>query len=412
MRNCSRVAICLTGQLARLELASKIHNLVIPHIGRGCEASLFVTISNAGNAGVKALYKQSHIKSGIAADKGANTGDSPIYEQYMEFGYVKWGYWSSMDAELTNSTVWTESNFAHVKQYHMTKYEYSFNMHIDMYTPPTIWGADGVLARRGSLFKKDAKRQAMRESLHLAQWSGMDRCIEVISTWEAAKGELFESVIRVRDDDMVIFKTIIPSVGIHDLATIGYLEWGGLHDNFYLAGRQVASCFFRAFFLNYFKEHDALFAVYPYNPERVALYYAWKCRARIKRLDGCQLPIFAIVFDYGGFVRIRAKTFAELAKSNHGRITVPGELFHNCTERKSLFTQLIQSQFNLSNTGGGPPRTALQDIIDQLHNFTRSDAAAYPHDHNNEKMVEDGGASFERLHPHDPHDGWCHFVFV
>ena len=42
----SRVAICVTGQLARLELGSKIHRLVVPNLHRGSEVGLFIRLDS------------------------------------------------------------------------------------------------------------------------------------------------------------------------------------------------------------------------------------------------------------------------------------------------------------------------------------------------------------------------------
>ena len=39
-----RIAICVTGQLARLELGSKIHRLVVPNLYLGSEVGLFIRL--------------------------------------------------------------------------------------------------------------------------------------------------------------------------------------------------------------------------------------------------------------------------------------------------------------------------------------------------------------------------------
>ena len=319
--SCPSVAICVTGQIARLELASKLNHLVAPHLRAGCRADLILSLTDHGNKRV---------------NKNLATGESPISAQLHGLGTINWSQWT-MGNVTPHENFWTDTNFHDMDCMHVERNGSKFVMHVDLFAPPTVYSPDDVLARKSDKFKGEPKRMLERERMHLAQWAGLYRCMDIISTAETKLNMHYNSVIKLRDDAVVLSEMRLPVALGRDLISIDMMAWGGLHDNFYLMGRQGANCFLRSFFNGYYSRHKQLLQVAPYNPERVALFHADHCKMNSTRLSPCNLPILSTIFSAKGNMWLRSTTYKRLQHEGD-------RIFKACPETLSLIKSALVEQ--------------------------------------------------------------------
>ena len=318
---CPSIAICVTGQLARLELASKLNYLVTPHLRAGCRADLILSLTDHGN---------------MRVNENLATSESPISTQLHKDGTINWSEWT-MGNVTPHGNFWADTNFHNIEYIRVERNGTQFVMHVDLFTPPTVYSPDDTLARRSDKFKGEPKRMLERERMHLAQWAGLYRCMDIISTAETKLDMHYDSVIRLRDDAVVLTEIQLPVTLGRDLVSINMMAWGGLHDNFYMMGRQGANCFMRSFFNGYYSYHKELLQVAPYNPERLALFHADHCKMNSTKLSACSLPILSTIFSTEGNMWLRSTTYNQLQKNGD-------HIFKACPETLSLIKSALVEQ--------------------------------------------------------------------
>lgn len=134
---------------------------------------------------------------------------SPLYEQKVRDKNIDWSFWLNA-AATRQDNFWYETPFYDMEAYRIRKAGLEFGLHEDFFKPITTYGADGALAARGDKFRNNRDMMMLRERLHLLQWSGLYRCMDIIAAHERITGDRFDTVMRVRDDGLALSKVHLP----------------------------------------------------------------------------------------------------------------------------------------------------------------------------------------------------------
>jgi len=278
-----RVALCLTGQLARLELRSKLANLVARNTRQNFTFDVFASLYAGEDRRVNAFYSTS--SSPHLASDGASFDAAGIFE-------------SRTPLTITGGThgveYWTAKSFNATFGFHLDLR----HQHLDQYV------VNEGLAALGDKFRGNLTAQMARERLHMSQWHGLKRCMLLVTDFEKASGNRFHVMAKLRDDSVVYAPFILNKRYIltHSqfLMTLNCMNSRrkGIHDNFYLFDRGNADCFLNAFVDVYAKDGQLLAKQDPplANPERYVAFYARMCDLKPVGLSLCNAPVLSMDF--------------------------------------------------------------------------------------------------------------------
>eukprot|EP00927_Polykrikos_kofoidii_P048364 TRINITY_DN42622_c0_g1_i1.p1 TRINITY_DN42622_c0_g1~~TRINITY_DN42622_c0_g1_i1.p1 ORF type:complete len:375 (-),score=43.40 TRINITY_DN42622_c0_g1_i1:115-1239(-) len=177
------VAVCIAGQLGRLEICSKVRNLMNPLLLAGIQVDVFVSVST-GSARFDDL------------------GETQNCEKPLTEDFVK----------ETLASVLTAYVFSDVEQE---------NVSLDLW-PSLYTDYDGCT-------------HCTRRARHLANLLEMYRhwadCATLILRSEEERGGSYQSVIRVRDDTLVV-RPVAPSImtNLTAVKVKACMSWGGIND--------------------------------------------------------------------------------------------------------------------------------------------------------------------------------------
>jgi len=225
----SKVAfVCVTGQIARLELDSKVNNIITPLKRRGYDVRIVFAMSTA----------------------------VPHYTTRGDFH----------DSPHNASTIKREFP------------ESILHMVSDANSPPINLG---LLNQLNKAFKK--REQRKREENHYRQYYTLNECARYVPP----KSEI---IVRVRDDAYVA--NINWDEVIHHLnkrgaiiLTPSYAEWYGINDKIAFVNREAASSYFTSPLLRYIETHPA----WVINPETYYFHVYDDASIILKALDSVEV---------------------------------------------------------------------------------------------------------------------------
>jgi hypothetical protein len=188
---------------------------------------------------------------------------------------------------------------------HVTRKDTSFGFHLDLQDQDLErFHVHEGLAALGDKYKNDMARKMERERLHLSQWAGLRRCMHLVQHFEVARGMRFNYVAKFRDDS-VVFAPLVLNKRLmmqepNFLMSLNCMDsrHNGVHDNWFVVGRDKAPCLFYAFLDEYFNHPEKLEAVVPTlrSPELFVGHYARMCELVVTGFSMCNAPVVSMDF--------------------------------------------------------------------------------------------------------------------
>jgi hypothetical protein len=198
-----RIAICIVGQLSRLELDSKIHNVLHPTAG----------------------LKPAALRVFLALEVG------PVLYSNLDFGAILAQQHGSCHKQLSRS-------------------ELKAKLH------PWFGAADlrnhttrGINMAKWPRYRRDrpSRERETRMQHHLSQFAHMRTCAQLIQAHEVAEGFHFDMVLKMRDNTLAISPIALSAAHVPGRArSKACIEWGGYNDKVMLIPRRFMDGALRA----------------------------------------------------------------------------------------------------------------------------------------------------------------------
>ena len=193
----SRVAICVTGQLARLELGSKIHRLVVPNLHLGSEVGLFIRLDYEEKVHLarKSSFPYSfHTHKHDSSNHVIFLPDPTFYGKSIRYGLFA-GTNESELYRLVNQSV---------------------HRSLELHAINTKNKSDGNFVLRTSiqspLMKEYVPTQGLPENctakdrfqIHMRWRESLRECMLMVEKEEILKRKFYDVIIRIREDSFVL----------------------------------------------------------------------------------------------------------------------------------------------------------------------------------------------------------------
>eukprot|EP00316_Scyphosphaera_apsteinii_P022915 CAMPEP_0119301006 /NCGR_PEP_ID=MMETSP1333-20130426/2876_1 /TAXON_ID=418940 /ORGANISM="Scyphosphaera apsteinii, Strain RCC1455" /LENGTH=1171 /DNA_ID=CAMNT_0007302971 /DNA_START=295 /DNA_END=3810 /DNA_ORIENTATION=- len=353
-------ALCVVGQLSRLELFSKLRQVVWPNIRAGNAMAMLLVLSRGTGRYVNA---NNSTVSRRAHDQLSMT-DGP-YARYDE-ARLRWRIMNQLNVFAGSGSLNDIAFELSPKQ----KLSISrFGLRISLVADPQSRSYMGDKLWADSLNKRERGREAnlKRQQLHMEQWSHLRRCMFLLDAEEqdaggATAGARFGVVLKLRDDSMALTPWLIPNGWSElGLTAMKCLAYRGIADTTYAVGRRWAWAIMEGLSADwYLSHHDFTPRKYhlplenstsgelkyeasaaqkkpvPDNPEGWLAAVAELNRVPVSTVGFCSLPFVSIRFVSGG----RKADVQLVVKPLHLSSLLRGECFmhpnsksengHNC----------------------------------------------------------------------------------
>ncbi len=251
----ARVAVCVTGQLPRLELGTKIANFVSVNLASGHDVGLFMRLSNEtsssfGTAALQSSYtsftaqKLEHFIVHQLNKAAENTGQSTVSVVYDTFTHPRY-------FQPYNNTIPTKNLTA-------------------------------------------STNGARRFQMNFIMLSQIRACARTVFAHEVATRSFFDFLIRVREDSYVwdawMLQPEVYAGGVSDVKPGG---WGGLNDHTYVVDRGFADVMLRGPVEDYYLNNTETGNFFG-TTEDLLSRVTQSMRIPVHILDMCQLPLVTI----------------------------------------------------------------------------------------------------------------------
>eukprot|EP00747_Dinoflagellata_sp_TGD_P148663 gnl/TRDRNA2_/TRDRNA2_176941_c0_seq28.p1 gnl/TRDRNA2_/TRDRNA2_176941_c0~~gnl/TRDRNA2_/TRDRNA2_176941_c0_seq28.p1 ORF type:complete len:407 (+),score=32.97 gnl/TRDRNA2_/TRDRNA2_176941_c0_seq28:91-1311(+) len=214
--NVTRLAVCVTGQLSRLETESKLKNFLMQESQTVADVDLFVVME---------------VNSSIFV----NIKSDPAHDIRQK------GHWRHASPEL--AACHTDLLDATQVQKRFAPFYRSglYMGHVNWNVTWENWG--------NYLTDKPRKYRVTRMPSHLSQWFKWSECSDLIQKAEqedvSRGGKPYDLVVRIRDNGIVVMPWSVTAPGskwleLQSVAVKGCSNHGGVHDKFMVAPRSLA----------------------------------------------------------------------------------------------------------------------------------------------------------------------------
>ena len=296
----THVAVCVLGQVGRLELESKVENLLDVNVD--IELNLFLVLDPMQTVYSKQEYE-------VSREGSKSDAEGVLNEARRLLGHRLKGL------ILLNDT----SSFSYVDSYY-ERYQYL-----------------------GSMPEED-RLEMLRK--HLKQFYGHYQCAQVISDEEMKHNIKYEMVLRVRDNSIVVQPFKLPTQMLRKREG-AYVkdcsDWGGVNDKIMLVSRRYVDPAFRSWithFMFHKSDHSALD-----NPEKFLEYVLRAHNVPLYRLSVEELP-----FVDGRVHNAGKSCLVTQTKDCRPSIAVVNEQYPECKKIKTTENQV--------HAPGGHPQLA------------------------------------------------------
>eukprot|EP00747_Dinoflagellata_sp_TGD_P148670 gnl/TRDRNA2_/TRDRNA2_176941_c0_seq34.p1 gnl/TRDRNA2_/TRDRNA2_176941_c0~~gnl/TRDRNA2_/TRDRNA2_176941_c0_seq34.p1 ORF type:complete len:405 (+),score=33.60 gnl/TRDRNA2_/TRDRNA2_176941_c0_seq34:91-1305(+) len=208
--NVTRLAVCVTGQLSRLETESKLKNFLMQESQTVADVDLFVVME-------------------VNSDIFVNPGSDPAAHSKRPRREIEACYTDFRNA-------------SEVQERFKPFYRSGLYMtHVDWKVNWENWGV--YLTDKSKIHNRSLRMQS-----HLNQWFKWSECSDLIQKAEqedvSLGGKPYDFVVRIRDNGIVVMPWSItaPGSGLSDLSKVIVkgCSHGGVHDKFMVAARKYA----------------------------------------------------------------------------------------------------------------------------------------------------------------------------
>ena len=260
------IAICLTGQLLRLELGSKIENLVKTNIDHGHNVSLFILLDGD--------HKSKAVKIANRFDV-----DTSIYYAF-----------NNNHSSITGSKLLEDIIYGAVLYKKPTRAKaFSVKVRITM----------GPKHKYLSKFEQKEEYDRERFQCHMRWLMGLRDCHEWMENFELKiKKKKFHFVMRLRDDTFVYQPFVFNTAKYKGkFVSTKFNSWGGLNDHNLIADRSISNVMFRRMVEEYYTSKNSVILKWQKNDDSPEKYFKSQARqngVNIYLEDVCSYPFIPI----------------------------------------------------------------------------------------------------------------------
>ncbi|CAM9472722.1 unnamed protein product [Chrysoparadoxa australica] len=258
-----RIAVCVVGQLSRLQLDSLVTFFIQPNVARGHPVDVVVRLSDTSE---------------------------------------------STNAPDLAPGVWAGSSSQDIEDY-LSQYARTVSARIE--EPPLFQIRDSFIDASDKSYRTlEAKRD--RHIGHLKQYHAVGLCMDQVEAWEASLGKKYDVILKVRDDSELQSQLVVKHKHKRTAYFLKCMSWGGLDDKHFLGGRRAAGLIMRRLMPDYLSrslkelEYDQRGTTRV--PRNIETYYSREAVL----LD---VPIAKVKADHLPFITVRNKSEGKCYKA-------------------------------------------------------------------------------------------------
>lgn len=272
------VGICVTGQLSRLELGTKIDNLVIPNLKRNLGIHLLILLDDA----VTDIKTTKHPERFTAQSPIYGKNTTGIEIEQMIYGYVNS---TGVIAKAKSFTVRVRLEAPRRKKFVLTS----------KIVPVCPVGRNYCEYR--ALTGKGQKNALERFQNHMRWQANMRECMKWVQAIEVDEQMFFDYVMRVREDTYIFAKFILYTSSFQDsIVSLSGNDYAGMNDHDFIVDRKFADVIFRGIVEDYYfqeglnSSHGEHWGAPELLLYRMAMFY----NAHVKKKSVCIFPVVPI----------------------------------------------------------------------------------------------------------------------
>jgi hypothetical protein len=265
-----KIAICLTGQLARLELLSKLVNIIIPNVKLGHTVHLFILLDSDVEEVKQTFWRYDYSEAPFA------TYDAKKMQSYINR--------KVFDANLGNlfaSRVRLESPSQN-----------QFEVVADF-----VPVEDKTIAHQNTLVgaNKDGIETAADRFQNNLRWmNGLRDCVKWMQATEQEQGFFYDLVVRLRDDTLAFAPWIFEASDLkNSLTSLSLGSYRGINDHNLVVDRKYADVLFRGLTEDYYFNKTNRMVLWG-NPEHRIYQVATAYKVNIRTATICKQPLIPL----------------------------------------------------------------------------------------------------------------------
>jgi len=260
-----RIAYCLTGQLARLELHSKIQNIFIPNARAGHHAHIFVFLDRDVGIVKQTYWNYNYSKSVFG---GYNRRD---IKALLDDASDKAGVLKAVRSRV-KLEVPSRSHFAPVHGIVPVK-------------DKTFTGHDGP--------RDNFESAASRFQNNMRWMNGLRDCVKWVMETEFTQGWHYDLVVRLRDDTYALGPWVLDHTYLNALTSSNSGNFRGINDHNFVIARKWADVLFRGLTEDYYFNSSQEKVIWG-NPETRIRQMTEVYNIPVKEKNICQQPLIPL----------------------------------------------------------------------------------------------------------------------
>ena len=225
-----KIAFCLTGQLARLELLSKLAHIVIPNVKKGNTVHFYMLLDNSP------IVKQTFWRYDYTETPYANYNVKKMEEVIAK--------------KLTGVDLGNKFR-ARVRLEAPTQDLFEV---IDGFIPVETKVIDWQQTREGKGINAEGKEEAAPRFQNNLEWlGGLRDCVKWVQAMEQEQGFFYDLVVRLREDTLAFGEWILEGQKLKGYVTSSFLgSYRGINDHNLVLDRKWADVLFRGLIEDYY----------------------------------------------------------------------------------------------------------------------------------------------------------------
>ncbi|CAM9672522.1 unnamed protein product [Chrysoparadoxa australica] len=100
--------------------------------------------------------------------------------------------------------------------------------------------------------EREAEEQALRHLGHVRQFDAVGLCMDQVEAWEQEEGLEYDVILKVRDDSYLFDKLMVAQSHKEAAFFVDCMEWGGLNDKHFIGGRHSVGRLLRNLLPDYY----------------------------------------------------------------------------------------------------------------------------------------------------------------
>lgn len=265
------IAYCLTGQLGRLELISKLKNIITPNLQLGHSIHLFVLLDNRTDEVKQTFWKYDYSNS--------------LYQDF--------------DSQLMTSYI--IGKLAKVPQ---AKTQFKVKVRLETPSQDEFQIVDGFVPVADKVVKtkhhdggdnlKGIEPASVRFQNNMRWLGGLRECVRWMQHTEYEEKKFFDLVVRLRDDTFALGPWLLSKeVYSHALTSSSTGNFRGINDHNFVVDRQWADTLLRGFTEDYYF-NNSLAGVSWGNPEHRIYMLCQVYGVPVQSVSLCEQPLVPV----------------------------------------------------------------------------------------------------------------------